>query len=665
MEFGFLESLVVIFGVSVLVVFFLYRLKIPSLVGFLVAGIIIGPHAIGLIENITEIETFAEIGVILLLFALGMEFSLAKLLRMKRIVFGAGSFQVGITILVTFIIAYLFLKFPFPQAIFWGFIITLSSTAIVIKYLNDNNEIRTPHGRTLIGIVLFQDLCVVFFSIMIPLMGGKTELNFTEIFLLFFRSVIIILFVFIGSNWLVPMIFDAIVKTQSRELFIISIMLFCVGTAVLTHKLGLSLSLGAFIAGMMLSESEYAHQATADIVPFKESFMGLFFVSVGMLLNLNFAYHNIFAVIGLVLGLFIIKAIVGYFAAYIVGFTSKTSIITGLGLAQIGEFSFVLAMQGRVNHLIDEKYYQLFIAASILSMIGAPFVMRYAPKISVEILKFLNVKHKYKRENIINNQYQKKGIKENHVIIIGFGFNGKNLAKILKEAFIPYVIIDSDMSVVKKHKQKGEPIFYGDGTSTEVIEKLGLKKAKMVVCTISNAITQRIIISYCRKSNPNVHIVVRTRYLKAVDELLKLGANEVIPEEYETSIEIFHRVLRYYKISESDINNIILHIRDNNYAALWDMNLDKKIQIDFSKPIPEIDVRSFTIKNQMAIVGKSIKELDIRKNTGVTILGIQREYDLITNPNPDYVLFENDVILYTGDKTSTERAISFFKNYQK
>lgn len=660
---GFLESLVIIFGVSVLVVFVLYRMKIPSLVGFLIAGILIGPHAIGLIQNISEIETFAEIGVILLLFALGMEFSLAKLLRMKRIVLGAGSFQVGFTIIVTVIIGYLFLNFSFSQAIFWGFIITLSSTAIVIKYLNDHKEIRTPHGRTLIGIVLFQDLCVVFFSILVPLISGKTDLNLTEFFLLIFRSSIIILFVFIGSNWLVPMIFDAIVKTQSRELFIISIMLFCVGTAVFTHKLGLSLSLGAFLAGMMLSESDYAHQATADIIPFKESFMGLFFVSVGMLLNIQFAFNYILAIVGLVIGLFLIKAIVGYFAAYIVGFTSKTSIITGLGLAQIGEFSFVLAMQGRLYQLIDENYYQLFIAASILSMIASPFVMQYAPKLSNEILKFLKIKYHHNRENILEKEFHRKGIKENHVIIIGFGFNGRNLAKILKEATIPYLVIESDMSVVKKHKQKGEPIFYGDGTSTEVIEKLGLKKAKMLVCTISNAITQRIIISYCRKSNPDIHIIARTRYIKAVEDLQKLGANEVIPEEYETSIEIFNRVLSYYHVSQSDIHHIIDYIRDNNYSALWEMNLDKKIQLDFSKPIPEIDVRSFTIKSNMEVAGKSIKELDIRKNTGLTILGIQREYELITNPNPEYILLDGDVILYTGDKDDLEKALAFFKHY--
>ncbi len=662
MELGFLESLVIVFGVSVLVVFILYRLKIPSLVGFLVAGIIIGPHAIGLIKNISEIETFAEIGVILLLFALGMEFSVAKLLRMKRIVFGAGSIQVGFTILITFVIAYILLKFSFAEAIFWGFIITLSSTAIVIKYLNDNNEIRTPHGRTLIGIVLFQDLCVVFFSILIPFMGGDSGFNFTEIFLLLLRASIIIVFVFIGSNWLVPLIFDQIVKTQSRELFIISIMLFCVGTAVFTHKLGLSISLGAFLAGMMLSESEYAHQATADIIPFKESFMGLFFVSVGMLLNLNFAFHNILAVLSLVVGLFIIKTFVGFIATAFVGFTNKTALITGLGLAQIGEFSFVLAMQGRIHHLISENYYQIFIAASILSMIGAPFVMRYAPNIATEILKLLKLKNTNNRKKIIHKEYERSGIKSDHVIIIGYGFNGKNLSKILKEANIPYIIIESDFSVVKKYKQKGEPIVYGDATSTEVIENLGLKKAKMVVCTISNAITQRIIISYCRKSNPNIHIIVRTRYIKSVEDLHKLGANEVIPEEYETSIEIFNRVLSYYQVSQNDINKIVDYIRDNNYEALWEMNLDKKIHVDFSKSIPEIDVRSFTIKTHMDIVGKSIRQLNVRQQTGATIIGIKREYEFVTNPHPDFTFSENDIILYTGEPDSLIRTIDFFKN---
>ena len=662
MGLGFLESLVVIFGVSVIVVFILYRFKIPSLVGFLVAGIIIGPHGIALINNIEEIEIFAEIGVILLLFALGMEFSLAKLLRMKRIVFGAGSFQVIFTILVTFLLVFLFMNLPISQAVFWGFIITLSSTAIVIKYLNDNNELQTPHGRSMIGIVLFQDICVVFFMILIPIMGGQTELNSREVAMLLLRTVAIIGFVIIGSKWVVPYVFDKIIKTQSRELFIISIILFCVGTAVFTHNMGLSISLGAFLAGMMLSESDYAYQATADILPFKESFMGLFFVSVGMLLNLNFAFTHGTSVIILVLMLFIVKAVIALLATRIAGFSYKTAIISGLGLAQIGEFSFVLAMEGRLNNLISENHYQIFIAASILSMIGAPFVMRFSNPFAAYVLTKINSKGLKPHQNIINKEFLRRGSKTDHVIIIGFGFNGKNLAKVLKDANIPYVIADSDMNVVKKYKVIGEPIYYGDANSTEILENLGLRNAKMVVCTISNAITQRIIISFCRMQNTHVHIVVRTRYIKAVEELKRLGANEVIPEEYETSIEIFHRVLAHYNISEEQILSLVELIRNNNYSALRETNLEPNLFVELKSSMPEFNIRSFTVKNNMKILGRSIRELDIRNQTGVTILGIKREFEVITNPEPDMKLLENDIVIYTGNNESLQTALAFFKN---
>jgi CPA2 family monovalent cation:H+ antiporter-2 len=662
MGLGFLESLVVIFGVSVIVVFILYRFKIPSLVGFLVAGIIIGPHGIALINNIEEIEIFAEIGVILLLFALGMEFSLAKLLKMKRIVFGAGSFQVIFTILVTFLLAFLFMNLPLAQAIFWGFIITLSSTAIVIKYLNDNNELQTPHGRSMIGIVLFQDICVVFFMILIPIMGGQTELNSREVAMLLLRTVAIIGFVIIGSKWVVPYVFDKIIKTQSRELFIISIILFCVGTAVFTHNMGLSISLGAFLAGMMLSESDYAYQATADILPFKESFMGLFFVSVGMLLNLNFAFTHGTSVIILVLMLFIVKAVIALLATRTAGFSYKTAIISGLGLAQIGEFSFVLAMEGRLNNLISENHYQIFIAASIISMIGAPFVMRYSSTFAAFVLTKINSKSLKPHQNIINKEFIRRGSKTDHVIIIGFGFNGKNLAKVLKDAKIPYVIADSDMSVVKKYKVLGEPIYFGDANSTEILENLGLRNAKMVVCTISNAITQRIIISFCRMQNAHVHIVVRTRYIKAVEELKRLGANEVIPEEYETSIEIFHRVLAHYNISEEQILSLVELIRNNNYSALRETNFEPNLFVELKSSMPDFNIRSFTVKNNMKILGRSIRELDIRNQTGVTILGIKREFEVITNPEPDLELHENDIVIYTGNNDSLQTALAFFKN---
>jgi len=661
MHYEFLQSLVIIFGVSALVVFILNRLKISSLVGFLVAGIIIGPHALGFVSEIKEIEVFAEVGVILLLFTLGMEFSLKKLLRMKRIVFGSGLIQVFITILLTFLTAFFFIKLPFEQAVFWGFLTCLSSTAIVIKSIADNNETSTPQGRAMIGIVLFQDLSVVLFIILVPMMGGSIEFSVTEILILLLKAIAVIVFVIAGSRWVVPFLFDHIVQTKSRELFIISIMLFCIGTAMFTNQMGLSLSLGAFLAGMMLSESDYAYQAMADVVPFKESFMGLFFVSVGMLLNLSVAAENIIPILLLFISIIFFKSLIGYFAVIFAGFTSRTSIIAGLGIAQIGEFSFVLAMEGKLYGLINENLYQIFIATSILSMIATPFMFKAAIPFSTWFVKKINPAH-FKSHNpqLYSKQILSKGSQSDHVIIAGFGFNGRNLAGVLKQAEIPYVIIDMDMSKVKKYKAKGEPIYFGDATSSDVLIHFSIKKAKMLVCTIPDAITQRILISNARALSKCLYILTRTKHVKAVEELKNIGANDVIPEEFETSLEIFHRVFLYYNLPHETIENTLESIRQNNYSLLRDSSIDKMSLLGKLQCIPEVDIRSVKLSSTWPHLGKTIPELDVRQQTGVSVLAIRRNNELITTPNLGIPLEVNDILLFTGNQENIEKAIEFF-----
>lgn len=656
-----LQSLVIIFGVSAFTVFILNRFKIPSVAGFLLAGILIGPHALGWISVIEEIELFAEVGVILLLFTIGMEFSLKKLLRMRRVVFGSGLFQVITTIISTFLIAYVFYDLPFAKAVFWGFLIALSSTAIVVKSIADNNESTSPQGRAMIGIVLFQDLSVVLFIVLIPLMGGNIEFSITETAIIILKAIAVIVFVIAGSRWLVPFIFDQIVKTKSRELFIISIILFCVGTAMFTNVMGLSLSLGAFLAGMMLSESDYAYQAMADIVPFKESFIGLFFVSVGMLLNVTFAANHLFLILLFFFAIIIIKAIVGFIAVKLAGFTTRISIISGLGIAQIGEFSFVLAMEGRLNGLMSVELYQIFIATSVLSMFATPFILKSSPAIATWILKKIQ-KSYFKNHQIskYSQEFLSRDSKSDHVIIAGFGFNGRNLANILKQAEIPYTILDIDMNLVKQYKRKGEPIFYGDASSQDVLDHLGIKKAKMLVVTISNPIVQRIIISNARTLSKCLYILVRTKHVRSVTELKNTGANDVIPEEFETSLEIFHRVFLYYNVSSETIESTLETIRQNNYSLLRNSSEDKMVLLGKLQCIPEVDIRSVKISKYSSHIGKTIRELNVRQVTGVSILAIRRGDELITTPNLETPLQANDILLFTGDNQSITKALGFF-----
>ncbi len=660
MHFEFLQSLVIIFGISALVVYFLHKINIPSIVGFLVSGILIGPHTLGLIKEVREIEIFAEVGVILLLFTLGMEFSLKKLLRMKRIVFGSGLIQVFSTILLTFLLSYLLLKLPFEKSVFWGFLICLSSTAIVVKSIADNNETATPHGRAMIGIVLFQDLSVVLFIILVPLMGGNINFSFSEISLLILKTVAVIVFVVAGSRWFVPYLFNEIVKTKSRELFIISIFLFCIGTALFTNLMGLSLSLGAFLAGMMLSESDYAYQAMSDVVPFKESFMGMFFVSVGMLLNVRIAGEKIIPILLLFILIIVLKSLLGYISVLFAGFSSRTSIIAGIGIAQIGEFSFVLAIAGRSNGLIDENLYQIFIATSILTMLATPFLSKSAVPLASWALKTLTPTH-YKTHNLRHYQRNSaKDVEHDHVIIAGYSFNGRNLAGVLKQVGIPYIIIDMDMNLVKENKALGEPIYYGDATSPDVLTHLGIKTAKMLVCTVSEPIAQRIIISNARNLNKCLYILVRTRHVKSVEDLKKAGANDVIPEEFETSMEIFHRVFLYYNVSPEIIDNTLEEIRQNNYSLLRGSSEDRISLLGKLQCIPEVDIRSVRISGRSTYTGKTIRDLNIRQVTGVTVLAIRRNGELITTPNLDVPLRENDILLFTGDPKSIGKAMDFF-----
>lgn len=663
MKYEFLQSLVIIFGVSAFVVFLLNRLKIPSLVGFLISGIIIGPFGLGLVSNEKEIETFAEIGVILLLFTLGMEFSLNKLLRMKRIVFGSGSIQILTTIASTFIITYIFFNFSIEESIFWGFLIALSSTAIVIKSISDKKETSTPQGRAMIGIVLFQDLAVVLFIILIPLMGGAIVFSLSQILVLLLKALAVIFFVIVGSKWVVPFIFEQIVKTKSRELFIISIILFCIGTAMFTNQMGLSLSLGAFLAGMMLSESDYAYQATADIVPFKESFMGLFFISIGMLLNFQFAMDNILTILILCSLLLIVKSTLGYISIKFAGFSSKTSIIAGIGIAQIGEFSFVLAMEGKIYGLIDTNLYQIFIATSILTMIITPFSYSIAHPVAAWLTKKVKSKRITKHDSLLHNKdFLSRGIKTDHVIITGFGFNGQNLANVLRKSDIPYVILDTDLTIVKKYKEKGEPIFYGDASSIDVLNHIGINNAKMLVCTISDPIMQRIIISNAKKLNDCLFIIVRTKYVKSVNELKEIGANDVIAGEFEISLEILHRVFIYYNMPLETIENTLETIRKNNYSLLRDSSKDKFAVLGDLHCNNNAEISSFKINEHSFMNGKSIKEIDIRKNSGVTILAIRRDNSLINNPSPDIKIKVNDILLFSGDRKSIKKAMDFFNS---
>lgn len=652
----FLGIIEIIFIVSAIIVFILTKVKIPSLVGFLFAGILIGPSLLGIVVNTHDIEVIAEIGVVLLLFSIGIEFSIKKLLKVKKIVFGGGLLQIFITTLAISLLSYYFFK-SIKIAIFLGFLVSLSSTAVILKILADKGDIDTPHGKTMIGILIFQDLFVVIIMLLIPLLAGE-NITAKELFSKLFKAGFIILFVLAGSRFIFPYFLHQIVKTRSRELFIITIIVICLGIAIITSYAGLSLALGAFLAGLIISESDYAHQALSDVLPFKESFMGLFFVSVGMLMNVNFIIENILLVLSCLIIVILIKIFALFLVSYFLKLSLRVSVISSLSLAQVGEFSFVLAFAGKNGNLISDNLYQLILSVTVITMIVSPFMINLAYKIAEQHMKLGFLKNIFKSRKDFEEVRAIK--KSDHVIIIGFGLNGRNLAKILKESSVPYVILELNSVTVSEFKRKGEPIYYGDGTSIDLLHHLGLNQARVVVIAISDAAATRRIVSIIRKENKSIYIIVRTRYLVEVEDLKKLGANEVIPEEFETSIEISSRVLKYYHFPTNIILDISEKLREESYKILRKPTVSKHSLYDHRFALKELEIESYLVTDKCNLINKSIKELEIRKKTNVTIIAIKRGENLIINPQPDFTFLENDIIIFVGKSSDINKAIIYF-----
>jgi CPA2 family monovalent cation:H+ antiporter-2 len=659
MELQFLKTLVIIFGASAFVVFLLQKLKVPSIVGFLIAGAVLGPHGLGFVQEVREVELLAEVGVILLLFTIGLEISLKNLKRIRSAVLGGGFSQVLLTLLVTAAIAYPFLG-KLNQSIFTGFLVALSSTAIIMKMLLDRAEMDSPHGRLSIGILIFQDLCVVPLMLLIPILADNQG-SFPGLLWTMVKSATILFLVIFSARWLVPNILHQIVHTRSRELFVITVILLCLGTALLTSELGLSLALGAFLAGLVISESEYAYQAISDILPFKDSFNGLFFISVGMLMDLRFLSQNPLLTLFAVIFILLLKTSTGFFSVHLLGHPLRVSLQTGLQLAQIGEFSFILAMAGKSAGLITESLYQLFLSSSVLTMLLTPLIVQLSPNISI----WISSKRLLERLDRMRKRGEREGLpskREGHVIIVGFGLNGRNLAEVLREASVPYVALELNNYAVLEMKKKGEPIFYGDGTSLEILHKLGIDAARLLVIVISDPASTRRIVQIARKSNSRLYIIVRTRYLTEVDDLIQLGANEVIPEEFETSIEIFARVLHQFQAPRNLIFELIERIRKGSYEVLRKVELPVKTLPEKCEVISEIDTETYLVSDRSNASGRSIKDLRIRTKTGATVIAVKRGNEIIPSPELEFLLMPGDILYLIGSKESLLKAFALLES---
>jgi len=657
-EFEFLKSLIIIFGISAVSIFILNKFRVPSIVGFLVSGMLLGPHGLELIRDIHLVEIFAEIGVVLLLFTIGLEFSLKNILRLRKAIFVGGLLQVVITALLFFTLAIIFNQ-EINSSIIIGLLFALSSTAIVMKLLFDRAEMDSPHGRISLGILIFQDLSVVFFMLLIPMLSG-VHTGLREVATVLIKALMIITAVIISARSIVPKLLHQIVHTRMRELFVISIIFLCLGTAFLTYRLGLSLALGAFIAGLIISESEYSYQAISDILPFKDSFNGLFFISVGMLMDLGFLISHLPAVLSIVVAVLILKTLTTTGTAFLTGSNLRVSLHSGLILSQIGEFSFVLSVSALRAGLLTEVTYQYFLSCAIITMLLTPLLVALSPRLSMWVTsRRLLIRLQEMRARMGHAPDRIK--RTDHVIIVGFGINGRNLALVLKELEVPYVILELNNQTVTEWRKKGEPIFYGDATSMEILHKMGIERAKVIVVSIPDPSATRKIVKTARDLNTGIYIVVKTTYIAEVEDLLSLGADEVIPAEFETSIELFSRILKFYHMPESLINRYAERFRKDHYRMFIKGETPKRLFHDTIAVMPDVDYESFIVERGSQAVNSSVRGLNIQKETGALVIAIKRGGKTIQGLLADFVFMEGDIVFLIGDKQSLEKAKGLFQ----
>ena len=649
-----LEELVILLAVSILIISLSHRAKIPSVVGFLLTGILIGPGGFSLVKDTETIGVLAEIGVVMLLFMVGLEFTLERLKRIRKEFWLGGSLQVLLTTALALVILAA-LKVPARDAVFYGFLISLSSTAVVLKILSDRGETDAPQGRIALGVLIFQDLAIVPMMALVPVLANVRAASLGTILFRFLASGAAVVAIFGAARYLMPRLLHLIVKTRVREVFLITSLFVCLGMAWLTSALGLSLALGAFLAGVVLSESEYSHQVVSDILPFKDVFNSLFFISIGMLLHTGIVWRSRALIVGVVLSILVLKAIIVVLIVKILGYSSRIALLTGLALAQIGEFSFVLASVGRENGLLPENAFQLFLASSILTILATPFLIQVSPLLAERTERKL----RWGGRTVEAADKPARDLQD-HVVIAGYGLNGRNLAHVLREAGISYVILELNPDTVRKASAERERIIFGDVASRTILKEARIDKARSIVFAISDPAATRRGVRAAREMNSGLFILVRTRYASEIDELYSLGANDVIPEEFETSIEIFTRVLDRYHIPRNIIDAQVKVLRGECYGVFRGtceaVRPSGERLADF---LSAGTAETFFVGRGTWPAGKTLRGIDLRKKTGATVIAVVRGDQSFASPGAEFSIEAGDTLVLVASHRDISRAFEF------
>ncbi|MBW2693138.1 MAG: cation:proton antiporter [Deltaproteobacteria bacterium] len=641
----FLIELLVLLAVATAGVAIFERLRLPAIAGFLVMGALVGPGGLGLISQPERVRALAELGVVFLLFEIGLELPLERLRKLWRLALFGGGLQVIATVACVAGIATA-MGLDLPAALVMGGLVAMSSTALVMRILSQRGEIDAPQGQLTVGILLFQDLCVVPFLLGVSILAARSTGNAADVAFGLARSLAELAVFFLVARFAFPYLLDRAARVRSREIFTMVALLAVVGSAVFAEQIGLTLAVGAFAGGLVLSASPYAHQLFAEVVPLRGLLLGIFFTAVGMLFDPAVALENLAGVAAYFVCVVVLKA--GFIAAIVAIALRqgvRLGVLTGLALAQTGEFSFVLAAAASDADLLDSGLRQVFVAGSIATLVATPFLVGVAPRVA----QFLD-----RRAERAPRRADEDAVEtfRNHVILVGFGLAGQNLARVLKARGIPYVALDSNAGAVADSRSRGEPVLYGDAMRHSILERVGIADARLIAVAISDPIGTREVVALARSLAPEIPIYARTRYVLEVDELEKLGATMVVAEEFESTLALTGSTLRHFGVSEDSIARFTTELRDEGYEF---MRAPETILDPWLTDLLD-EVATHWVDVPASFEGsRSLSELGVRAQTGANVVAVERTGSMTPSPDPSFEVQRGDRLLALGSPEAIER----------
>src|SRR5918997_3214052 len=626
------------------------RLGLPLILGYILAGIVVGPNTGGpTVSSVHDIELLAEIGVALLLFTIGLHFTLDELAPVRRVALAGTAVQMALTVAFGYGLGRL-LGFGWQEAVWFGALLSLSSTAVVLKSLSEQGVIGTLSSRVIVGMLVAQDLAVVPLIILLPEIGnigaGLSELGVAAVEAALFTTVMLVF-----GRRVLPWLMARVASWNSRELFLISVVAIGLGVGYVTYLFGLSFAFGAFVAGLVLSQSEYSHQALADVEPLRDVFSMLFFVSVGMLLEPAFLLENAGIVALVVLLVFVVKGLLFAGVVRAFGYGNIVPFAVGLGLFQVGEFSFVIARVGLDAEAISQRSYSIVLTTAVVTMALTPFATRLAP------ILYGRWREKFPRELLRTFNLPERGLRD-HVVIAGYGRVGTFVARLLGRLERPFVVVDSNPGRTDEARDPGYPTVFGDAGAVPVLEAAGVRRARLVIVTIPDPVGTRLVVERVRSINPNVHVVVRSTTVEQLDELGRLGVYEAVHPESEAGLELGRQALYHLGAGAGEIQRFADEVRRELYAPITRQDADNLLA-QLRRASREIETEWVRLPESDKVTGKTIGELRIRSSTGASIVAVVRGEEVIPSPGPEVALRAGDLVgvLGTPDQQAVFRAL--------